>query len=182
MTADELKNVLENHAKWCNTSGGSRADLTDADLTDAVLTDAVLTDADLRGAVLTDADLTGAVLTGADLTRAVLTPIKEDVFAAPRTTAIVRASSIGDRGGVGSRMDRGSSSRTDRNQLGVTPCSQPPTSNSTQAGRQRFCRRTEVVTWIHAGEEQEEIGESLNVKEVAGNHHTRKKGFSPWPH
>jgi Pentapeptide repeats (8 copies) len=102
MTADEIKSILELHAKWLKgLADGKRAkltdaDLTDADLTDADLTDAVLTDANLTGAVLTGAVLTGAVLTGADLTGAKLTdavltgavltgadltPIRDDIYA-----------------------------------------------------------------------------------------------------
>jgi hypothetical protein len=54
-TPDEMKAILADHAKWLRNDGGSRANLTDADLTDANLTDA-----DLTRANLTDADLTRA--------------------------------------------------------------------------------------------------------------------------
>lgn len=60
LTQEQLKDILEKHAKWCRGEyGGKRADLADAYLDDAYLT----------GAVLIDADLTDAVLTGADLSR-----------------------------------------------------------------------------------------------------------------
>ncbi len=68
-----LKAVLEQHTKWwLGEEGGSRADLSRADLRDAVLiradlSDAVLSRADLRGADLSRADLRGANLRGADL-------------------------------------------------------------------------------------------------------------------
>ena len=56
MTANELLVILDRHKKWLNDEdGGSRADLSDADLRRAVLSGA-----DLRGAVLSDADLRGA--------------------------------------------------------------------------------------------------------------------------
>jgi len=57
MNKKELTKILNDHKKWLNDDGGTRADLTGAVLTGAVLTDAVLT-----RAVLTDADLTGADL------------------------------------------------------------------------------------------------------------------------
>ena len=53
---EELKIILETHAKWVYNQGGKRA---------------VLTGADLRGADLIDAVLRGAVLTGAVLDVAV---------------------------------------------------------------------------------------------------------------
>ena len=63
MKANELKKILELHAKWLNgEEGGKRADLSDADLSDADLSGA-----DLRRADLSDADLRRANLSGADL-------------------------------------------------------------------------------------------------------------------
>ena len=88
-----LADILAEHARWVRDGGGSRANLTGANLTDANLAHANLTDANLTGANLTDANLAhanltdaylaganltgaylaGANLTGADLTRADLT-------------------------------------------------------------------------------------------------------------
>jgi hypothetical protein len=91
MNADELKSVLDLHAKWLRgEEGGSRANLvganliganlSDADLIGADLSDASLIGANLRGANLryanliganlSDASLIGANLSGADLIRA----------------------------------------------------------------------------------------------------------------
>ena len=67
-TVDELKIILENHAKWLRgEEGGVRADLYGADLRNADLYDADLRGADLRNADLYDADLRGANLRNADL-------------------------------------------------------------------------------------------------------------------
>ncbi len=79
MNADELKRVLDAHAKWLRgEKGGQRADLSGADLSWAHLAGydlrrAVLIDADLRGAKLTGATLSEAKLTGATLSEAALT-------------------------------------------------------------------------------------------------------------
>jgi hypothetical protein len=74
MTADELRDVLDKHAKWLRCEdGGERANLTRADLTGANLAWADLTAANLTAANLTGADLTRADLTRADLTAANLT-------------------------------------------------------------------------------------------------------------
>ena len=91
MNHEELKTVLDQHAKWLRgEQGGKRADLrcanlsgadlrcanlSGADLSDANLSGADLSDADLRGADLWDAYLRGANLSdanlrGADLSRA----------------------------------------------------------------------------------------------------------------
>ena len=73
MKANELKKILELHAKWLNgEEGGKRADLSGADLSDADLIRADLSDADLSGADLiradlSDADLRWAKLSGANL-------------------------------------------------------------------------------------------------------------------
>jgi hypothetical protein len=71
MNADELKSVLDLHAKWLRgEEGGSRANLYGADLYGADLSDANLYGADLSGADLSYANLIGADLRGADLSRA----------------------------------------------------------------------------------------------------------------
>ena len=60
-TPAELSEILAKHAAWLRgAAGGTRANLTDANLTRA----------DLRGAYLTRANLTGAYLRGAYLTDA----------------------------------------------------------------------------------------------------------------
>ena len=67
-TADELKAVLESHAKWFRRdTGGACANLYGANLTDANLVGANLTRANLYGANLTRANLTGANLYSANL-------------------------------------------------------------------------------------------------------------------
>jgi len=47
MNQQDLQKILADHLLWLKIDGGSRADLTDADLTRADLTGAVLRDADL---------------------------------------------------------------------------------------------------------------------------------------
>jgi hypothetical protein len=85
-TPDQLKDILERHAKWLRNQEGargadlscadlsradlSRADLSGADLSGADLSGANLSGADLRGADLSGAYLSGADLSGADLSRA----------------------------------------------------------------------------------------------------------------
>jgi len=68
--ADELKTVLEQHAKWCHGDGDTRANLAGADLACAYLAGADLAGADLAGANLARAYLAGAYLAGANLARA----------------------------------------------------------------------------------------------------------------
>ncbi len=72
MEQSELKEILEQHKLWIDTSGqgGKRANLRGADLRGANLCGANLYRADLRGANLEDADLTGANLYRANLTGA----------------------------------------------------------------------------------------------------------------
>ena len=81
MKNDDLKVVLEAHAKWVRgETGGIRADLSGANLSDADLGGANLSGANLScaylscaylsGAYLSCADLSGADLGGADLRRA----------------------------------------------------------------------------------------------------------------
>jgi hypothetical protein len=68
MNADELKSVLDLHAKWLRgEEGGSRADLSRTNLSGANLIGANLRGADLRDANLRGANLYGANLYGADL-------------------------------------------------------------------------------------------------------------------
>jgi uncharacterized protein YjbI with pentapeptide repeats len=73
MTQDEIKAMLDSHAKWRRgESGGAWADLAGAnlagaDLAGANLVWANLTGANLAGANLARADLTGACLIGANL-------------------------------------------------------------------------------------------------------------------
>ena len=68
----DLKKILDEHLLWLNGTGGSRANLRDADLSGADLRGANLRNADLfganlRGANLCDADLRCADLRNADL-------------------------------------------------------------------------------------------------------------------
>jgi hypothetical protein len=75
MDDQELKTILDAHAKWLRNEGGKRANLGGANLTRANLTGANLRGADLREAnlrwaSLITADLTGANLRGADLREA----------------------------------------------------------------------------------------------------------------
>jgi hypothetical protein len=74
MTQDEIKAVLDSHAKWRRgESGGTRANLAEANLAEANLAWANLTGADLAWADLAEANLAGADLAWADLTGANLT-------------------------------------------------------------------------------------------------------------
>ena len=63
----DLKKILDEHLLWLNGEGGSRANLSNADLRDANLSNADLFGANLRGANLSNADLFGANLRGANL-------------------------------------------------------------------------------------------------------------------
>ena len=67
MTGDEIKAVLDAHARWLRGEGGKRADLRGADLRGANLWGAYLGGADLGGANLRGANLRGADLQDADL-------------------------------------------------------------------------------------------------------------------
>ena len=67
MSPDDIKKVLNNHAKWLANDGGSRANLSGADLSRANLSRADLSGANLSGANLSRADLYGANLSRADL-------------------------------------------------------------------------------------------------------------------
>ena len=63
----DLKKILDEHLLWLNGEGGSRANLSNADLRDANLSNADLFGANLRNADLRDADLRCANLSNADL-------------------------------------------------------------------------------------------------------------------
>jgi len=70
-TTEELKEVLAKHRKWVfSEDGGSRADLSGADLRRANLSGAYLSGANLSGAYLSGANLSGAYLRCADLSGA----------------------------------------------------------------------------------------------------------------
>ncbi len=67
MKADELKQILDIHAKWIRgESGGIRANLSGANLRGAYLRMANLSGANLSGANLRGANLSGADLSGAN--------------------------------------------------------------------------------------------------------------------
>src|SRR5208337_4399109 len=72
MTKEELKQILEVHAKWVKGESGSRADLSKMDLSGADLSEADLNRANLNGADLSGANLNGANLSKANLSRAIL--------------------------------------------------------------------------------------------------------------
>ena len=63
----DLKKILDEHLLWLNGEGGSRADLSFANLRGADLSGADLSFANLRGADLSGANLSNANLSGADL-------------------------------------------------------------------------------------------------------------------
>jgi hypothetical protein len=65
-----LRTILDEHKKWLNDEGGTRADLSDANLSDADLSYAKLSDANLSEANLSDANLNYADLRDADLSDA----------------------------------------------------------------------------------------------------------------
>ena len=67
MTPTEPAEVIEAHRLWMAGEGGSRADLSGADLRYANLSGAFLGYANLRGAFLSGANLSYADLSGADL-------------------------------------------------------------------------------------------------------------------
>ena len=63
----DLKKILDEHLLWLNGEGGSRANLSNADLRGANLSNADLFGANLRGANLSNANLRNANLRDADL-------------------------------------------------------------------------------------------------------------------
>ena len=67
MTPEDIKTILDNHAKWERGDGGKRAYLEGADLRGANLEGANLGGANLEGANLGGANLRGANLRGANL-------------------------------------------------------------------------------------------------------------------
>jgi len=98
-TAEEIKQILDDHRKWLYGSGGKRAIdtpaiLTSVDLTNADLRGADLSSAVLRGAILTSADLTGADLTSADLRGADLTSAIGSQLVLARTEIVPREGEI----------------------------------------------------------------------------------------
>ena len=66
----DLKKILDEHLLWLNGEGGSRANLSNADLFGADLRGANLSNADLRGANLSNANLSNADLRCANLSNA----------------------------------------------------------------------------------------------------------------
>ena len=74
----DLKKILDEHLLWLNGEGGSRANLSNADLRGANLSNANLFGAYLRGANLSDANLRGADLSGANLRNANLSGASMD--------------------------------------------------------------------------------------------------------
>ena len=70
MTAEELNEIIKDHALWFKHKGGKWAQLQEAQLQGADLRGAQLQEAQLRGAQLQGADLRGAQLKGAQLQRA----------------------------------------------------------------------------------------------------------------
>lgn len=76
MNSKELKAVLDDHRRWLDGDGGSRADLGFADLRRANLQGATLHDANLQGAILRGANLRGADLVGANLRNTDLVGVK----------------------------------------------------------------------------------------------------------
>ena len=79
-TPAELNQILADHAKWLLGEGGTRANLSWANLSRANLSGANLSWADLSGANLSWANLSGASLSWANLSRANLS--KADLFRA----------------------------------------------------------------------------------------------------
>jgi uncharacterized protein YjbI with pentapeptide repeats len=75
MTADDLKAILDSHARWLRGEGGERADLRGADLRGADLRFADLRFANLRSADLRYANLRSADLRYADLRFADVTDV-----------------------------------------------------------------------------------------------------------
>jgi hypothetical protein len=69
-TKDNLPHILAEHRKWLRGEGGSRADLSGAELSRADLSGANLSGAELSRAYLSGANLSGAYLSGADLSGA----------------------------------------------------------------------------------------------------------------
>ena len=72
MNKTELAKIIREHMKWLVGEGGSRANLSDADLSRANLSRADLSNADLSRANLSGANLKGANLGDANLSRAYL--------------------------------------------------------------------------------------------------------------
>ena len=69
-TKDNLPHILAEHRKWLRGEGGSRADLSGAELSRADLSGANLSGAELSRAYLSGANLSGAYLSHANLSGA----------------------------------------------------------------------------------------------------------------
>ena len=110
MDKDKLAEILKEHAEWRAGNGGSRADLSGANLSGAYLSRAdlsgayliganlsraYLSGAYLIGANLSGADLSGANLSGANLSRADLSGA--DLSGAYLSRADLSGAKIGDR-------------------------------------------------------------------------------------
>ena len=97
-TTDELKAILDKHAKWLrNEEGGERADLRWANLRSANLSwadlrSADLSSADLRSANLRSADLSSANLSSANLRSANLS--SADLRSADLSSADLRSANL----------------------------------------------------------------------------------------
>lgn len=79
MTADELKAILDKHAKWLNDAeGGARADLSGANLSGANLRSADLSGANLRSANLRSAVGTAAVESMPDIRARTLAAVEAE--------------------------------------------------------------------------------------------------------
>lgn len=83
MKPEELKTILNDHAKWLRGDGGKQADLHNANLIGADLSGADLSGANLRWADLGEANisrtnLSGADICGANLSRTNLSGAKVD--------------------------------------------------------------------------------------------------------
>ncbi len=66
-TTEELRAIIDQHGLWVRGNGGSRADLSRADLSGANLSRADLSGANLSGSDLSSANLSGSDLSSADL-------------------------------------------------------------------------------------------------------------------
>ena len=100
----DLKKILDEHLLWLNGEGGSRADLSDADLRGADLSCANLRGADLSGANLRGADLSGANLSCANLSNANLRGA--NLFGANLSDANLSCATLSNANLSGASMDQ----------------------------------------------------------------------------
>jgi hypothetical protein len=91
-TKEELTEILKLHGLWIHNEGGSRANLSGADLSGADLFGANLSGADLFGANLSGANLSGADLSGANLSGAYLSGA--DLFGANLSRAYLSGANL----------------------------------------------------------------------------------------